>query len=87
MAVKEERFYKTMDYVRELGDFTDGFYPTVQQMKRTKMHLYPERFLVMILYLSSDPFKGKVFSPLEYEEYREVVQFAKELSSKIPLVN
>lgn len=86
MAIKEERFYKTMDKVKELGNFTKGYFPTVSKLKRAHVDEEPEKFLVILLYMAQDPLENEKLSIVQRSSYEETVRYAKQLSAKICLV-
>lgn len=73
----EEEFYNLEDKVDELGDVTSGYYPTVEELKKSHVDIHPEQFIPILLYFSEDPFKRNGRIEKDNPDYRELVTFSK----------
>ena len=81
--MKEKDFY---DIVGKMADAVlpsgmGNYYPTVEELKISMEGHSIEDFLPVLSYYASDPFKGIT----DAASYKDVVKYAKELTSQVPL--
>ena len=84
MKMKEEQFYKACDKVDGLPkDFTGGYYPTVEEIKKHNIRNDIKRYLPIIMYFSTNPYSGT--DKEDEEEYIKTVTYCKNLLNEIEL--
>lgn len=84
MKMKEEQFYKVCDKVDMLPkDFTEEYYPTVEEIKKYNIRNDIKRYLPIIMYFSTNPYSGTDIE--DEEEYIKTVAYCKNLLDEIEL--
>lgn len=83
--MKEEKFLEILENVENLGDITDGSYPTVDEMERHKATDNPEKYLFSLAYFASDPFTRMNLTEKDDPEYKKTVSYSKRALYKIPI--
>ena len=82
--LREKELYKICDTMEEVAvNLTDGWYPTVQELKDHNVEGNPEKYTPIISFFSSDPFTRMSIPGAEEEEYRDTVKFCKKLLYRI----
>ena len=86
--MKEDRYYEKLDAADNLGaDFTNGYFPTVEELENLGIEKTPEKFLTMLAYFAGDPLKDSVEKmPAKVaQEYRKSVKKCNEIILKVKL--
>ena len=81
--VKESDFLKMCDIVNELREFTDGYYPTVEEMKAHKVEENIEKYLLILVFFAEDPLTKLGHASSQEADYKETVSFCKRLIYKL----
>ncbi len=81
----ENEFYGMCDALEDSTNLTDGYYPTVEELKEKGVEEDVERYAPILLYFSSDPFTREKIDGYTTNEYKEMVQYCKELVGRIEL--
>ena len=86
--MKEERYYEKLDAADNLGtDFTNGYFPTVEELETLGVAKMPEKHLTILGYFAGDPLKdsvGKMPAKVA-QEYKNSVKKCNEIILKIKL--
>lgn len=83
--MKEEQFYQLLDIWEESpGNITDGYYPTVEELKKCDIENKIEKYANIISYFASDPYKNTDVDR-DDEEYQRTVKCCTKLLYKIKL--
>ncbi len=77
--VKESEFLKMCDIVDELRTLTDGYYPTVDELKAHKVEENIEKYLLILVYYANDPLTRAGSDTCKEEDYKETVSYCKRL--------
>ena len=83
--MKESEFYEILDKVERLNDATDGYYPTVEELKMHGIEESPTKFVPIIAYFSADPFNKQDIECKSSKDYLELVDYCKKLLPTIEL--
>ena len=76
--MKEREFYDKCDVFEGVEDPTNGYYPTVEELRDHGCDETPEKFANLLIYFSSDPFTRQNIEITDEREYRETVEYCKE---------
>lgn len=81
--MKEAIFYEMCEKLEgaSLPSGMGDYYPTVEELKISLQGRTIEELMPVLLFYASDPFKDKITAPA----YRDVVKYAKELTSRVDL--
>ncbi len=86
MKVAESDFYKVCDYVDGINkDITNGYYPSVDELKEKNIENDIRLFLPIIAYYGSNPFKRLGLEEADFDSYKELVKYCETLLSSIQL--
>jgi len=79
----EDVFYSICEKLEnaELPTEFNGYYPTIEELEESIGGRPIDKFMPIIIYYASDPLKDKC----DDEEYKELVLYAKNLTSMIEL--
>lgn len=77
--MKESYFYKVLDQTEEMGDVTEGHFPTVETLEKVKAKEHIEEFLPYLAYISSDPAARNFPEKKDDPEYRKSVEYCRNL--------
>lgn len=83
--MKEKDFYELQDKVEKLKDVTDGWFPTVDELKRYGEDNLKTNYIELLSYFASDPFKREQNPDYFSEKYKETVKYCKKLLYNIRL--
>ena len=84
--MKETKFYELCDKTGEINEnITGGYFPTVEEMKNMGVDKTPEKYIHIISYFASNPFKRQNNSLRNLRDYEETVRYCKDLLCKIEL--
>ncbi len=85
-TIKEKDFYNICDFAEGIkNDFTNGYYPSVQELINKGVENNIDIYLPILAYFSSNPFKRLGMEEAEDEDYKELVRYCSHLISSIPL--
>ena len=79
ITMNEREFYTLCDMAEESGDETNGYFPTVNELKAHHVEDNLPKFLALLIYFASDPFARLGMPDKNDPEYRETVKYAKKL--------
>ena len=88
--MKEKTFYGILDEceaIRGKVNLTKGYFPLVEELTATGVNIEDnlDNYAPLILYFATDPFKEEDLLQENRENYRNTVNFCKDLALKIPL--
>lgn len=83
--MKENEFYDICDKVECLKDATDGYFPTVDELKAHGVEEDASNFVHLIAYFASDPFNRDDIECKNTKDYKELVDFCKKILPTIKL--
>lgn len=72
-----EDFDTMIDDVENMGDITEDYYPTVEELRQYDRNLLKEKFLPIIAYFASNPFKRSGATANDVKSYMNTVSFCK----------
>lgn len=85
----EERYDRLLDIADTLGDETEGYFPTVDEMMRQRIEetilKHSDRYLPILLYMSGDPLSRTDNAMKDSAEYKEAVKYARDILYKYEL--
>lgn len=86
MELKEDEFYKMLDVVEKFEGPVDDidFFPTIEDMEKYKVKNNIKKYLPMLCFFASNPYKEKNIA--NREEYEKSVEYIKKLIADIKLV-
>ncbi len=77
--ITEGKFFRILDAVEEIGNVTEGYFPTVEEIMHFKANENIEKNLVILAYYASDPFKRLNLQEKDDPEYKRTVSYCKKL--------
>ncbi len=84
--MKEAKFYEICEKTEDINDnITGGYFPTVDELKTMTENKNPEKYINIISYFASNPFKRQRNSLVNLNDYEDTVRYCKELMTKIEL--
>lgn len=75
----EQNFYRMLDIAEAFNDVSEGYYPTVEELKAHDVENNIDKFLVILAYFASDPFTKQDIEGKHDEEYLKTVKYSKKL--------
>lgn len=82
--MKEKELYKISEMVEEaMDDLTEGWYPSVEELDDHKVVENPEKYVAILSYFASNPFKRLGLVSAEEEDYKQTVKHCKQLLYRI----
>ena len=86
--MKSEQFYAMLDYADSINtDYTNGYFPTVEEFKANNMDKNIEKNIVLIAYFASNPFKRMGLMDADDPDYLEFVTYAKNLLETVKITD
>ena len=80
------KFYELCDKTEEITDnVTGGYFPTVEELQRMITGKSIEKYIYIISYFASNPFKRQNNKFANLKDYEDTVRFCKEYMTKIEL--
>lgn len=84
--MKESKFYDICDKTEEINtNITGGYFPTVEEIEALGADKNPEKYIHIITYFASNPFKRQSNSLQNLIDYENTVKYCKSLLHKISL--
>lgn len=84
----EKNFFDMLDFGTELSiKFTNGYFPTVQELKNLGVDKNPEQHIVLLSFFANDPLKERIATADEkwVEAYKASVKFCNDLLAHIEI--
>lgn len=83
--MKEQKFYRMCDIAESSGDETNGYLPTVDELKAHHVDTNIPKYMALLIYFASDPFTRLGMPDKNDPEYKETVKYAKKLLYTVEL--
>lgn len=83
--MSEEDFYNLEDKVGTLGNVTDSYYPTVDELKKSGVDRHPDRFVPILMFFSEDPFTRLGLEDADNKDYKDLVGYSRKLLYRVSL--
>ena len=77
--MKEQDFYQMCDIAESSNDETNGYFPTVDELKAHHVDANMLKYMALLFYYASDPFTRLDMPDKNDPEYQETVKYAKKL--------
>ena len=85
--LKYEEFMKLLDIVEEFNEVTNGYFPTVEELKAHKVEEHINEFLPILAYFASNPFERMGIDKKDDARYKETVSYCKRLAYQVEIEN
>ena len=75
--MREREFYDKCDVFEGMEDPTNGYFPTVEELRDHGCDENPDKFANLLIYFSSDPLTKQGVEITDEKEYQDTVSYCK----------